>query len=152
MILRFSWSFGLNGIPWIVSAEIFPGALRNLTGTWAAMIQWLRSLDVHFPPATDCIQVGSICNYESPTVPLQRAWLWHLVLFRFLDDCGVNLGVYFPTRDQRTHLERYGHNLVSIFAILWFLSVINPWRYSGYDRPRESLPRSVPSIRKEVVD
>ncbi|GKT66147.1 LOW QUALITY PROTEIN: quinate permease [Colletotrichum tofieldiae] len=36
-----SWSFGLNGIPWIVSAEIFPGALRNLTGTFAAFIQWL---------------------------------------------------------------------------------------------------------------
>ncbi|KAK7213115.1 hypothetical protein V2G26_020293 [Clonostachys chloroleuca] len=35
------WSFGLNGIPWIVSAEIFPGALRNLTGTWAALCQWL---------------------------------------------------------------------------------------------------------------
>lgn len=35
-----SWSFGLNGIPWIVSAEIFPGALRNFSGTFAALIQW----------------------------------------------------------------------------------------------------------------
>lgn len=35
-----SWSFGLNGIPWIVSAEIFPGALRNITGTYAALVQW----------------------------------------------------------------------------------------------------------------
>jgi uncharacterized membrane protein len=35
-----SWSFGLNGIPWIVSAEIFPGALRNMSGTWAALCQW----------------------------------------------------------------------------------------------------------------
>ncbi|KAL4963703.1 sugar porter family MFS transporter [Aspergillus stella-maris] len=41
MIYSVLWSFGLNGIPWIVSAEIFPGALRNLTGTWAALVQWL---------------------------------------------------------------------------------------------------------------
>uniref|UniRef100_A0A8H7KBM5 Major facilitator superfamily (MFS) profile domain-containing protein n=1 Tax=Bionectria ochroleuca TaxID=29856 RepID=A0A8H7KBM5_BIOOC len=41
MIYSVFWSFGLNGIPWIVSAEIFPGALRNLTGTWAALCQWL---------------------------------------------------------------------------------------------------------------
>ncbi|THC88002.1 hypothetical protein EYZ11_012554 [Aspergillus tanneri] len=40
MIYSVFWSFGLNGIPWIVSAEIFPGALRNLTGTWAALVQW----------------------------------------------------------------------------------------------------------------
>ncbi|KKY23020.1 putative quinate permease [Phaeomoniella chlamydospora] len=41
MIYSVFWSFGLNGVPWIVSAEIFPGALRNLTGTFAAMVQWL---------------------------------------------------------------------------------------------------------------
>jgi hypothetical protein len=40
MIYSVFWSFGLNGIPWIVSAEIFPGAVRNLTGTFAAMSQW----------------------------------------------------------------------------------------------------------------
>ncbi|KAF9894158.1 hypothetical protein FE257_009131 [Aspergillus nanangensis] len=40
MIYSIFWSFGLNGIPWIVSAEIFPGALRNLSGTWAALCQW----------------------------------------------------------------------------------------------------------------
>ncbi|PNY23276.1 quinate permease [Tolypocladium capitatum] len=42
MIYSVFWSFGLNGIPWIVSAEIFPGALRNLTGTWAALVQWYK--------------------------------------------------------------------------------------------------------------
>ncbi|OQE18237.1 hypothetical protein PENSTE_c018G09639 [Penicillium steckii] len=41
MIYAVFWSFGLNGIPWIVSAEIFPGALRNFSGTWAALVQWL---------------------------------------------------------------------------------------------------------------
>ncbi|EFQ35347.1 hypothetical protein CGRA01v4_13357 [Colletotrichum graminicola] len=41
MIYSVFWSFGLNGIPWIVSAEIFPGALRNLTGTFAAFTQWM---------------------------------------------------------------------------------------------------------------
>ncbi|KIV93142.1 hypothetical protein PV10_04380 [Exophiala mesophila] len=41
MIYSVFWSFGLNGIPWIVSAEIFPGALRNITGTYAALVQWL---------------------------------------------------------------------------------------------------------------
>ncbi|KAJ5730662.1 uncharacterized protein N7483_005170 [Penicillium malachiteum] len=40
MIYAIFWSFGLNGVPWIVSAEIFPGALRNFTGTWAALVQW----------------------------------------------------------------------------------------------------------------
>ncbi|OAQ64703.1 MFS quinate transporter QutD [Pochonia chlamydosporia 170] len=46
MIYSVFWSFGLNGIPWIVSAEIFPGALRNLTGTWAALIQWLTQFAI----------------------------------------------------------------------------------------------------------
>ncbi|ATY61706.1 MFS quinate transporter [Cordyceps militaris] len=41
MIYSVFWSFGLNGIPWIVSAEIFPGSVRNFTGTFAALIQWL---------------------------------------------------------------------------------------------------------------
>jgi hypothetical protein len=42
MIMLYSvfWSFGLNGIPWIVSAEIFPGALRVFSGTFAALVQW----------------------------------------------------------------------------------------------------------------
>ncbi|RFU77401.1 quinate permease [Trichoderma arundinaceum] len=41
MIYSVFWSFGLNGIPWIVAAEIFPGALRNFSGTFAALCQWL---------------------------------------------------------------------------------------------------------------
>ncbi|KAI1335814.1 general substrate transporter [Xylariaceae sp. FL0016] len=41
MIYSVFWSFGLNGIPWIVSAEIFPGALRNFSGTFTALVQWL---------------------------------------------------------------------------------------------------------------
>ncbi|KAI1259327.1 general substrate transporter [Xylariaceae sp. FL1019] len=36
-----AWSFGLNGVPWVVSAEIFPGALRTITGAWASLVQWL---------------------------------------------------------------------------------------------------------------
>ncbi|KAL5375776.1 hypothetical protein PMIN06_005039 [Paraphaeosphaeria minitans] len=40
MIYSIFWSFGLNGIPWVVSAEIFPGALRVFSGTWAALVQW----------------------------------------------------------------------------------------------------------------
>ena len=40
MIYSVFWSFGLNGVPWIVAAEIFPGALRNLSGTFAATVQW----------------------------------------------------------------------------------------------------------------
>lgn len=49
MIYSVFWSFGLNGIPWIVAAEIFPGALRNLTGTWAALCQWYESPQNDFP-------------------------------------------------------------------------------------------------------
>ncbi|QKX53349.1 uncharacterized protein TRUGW13939_00427 [Talaromyces rugulosus] len=40
MIYAIFWSFGLNGVPWIVSAEIFPGALRNVSGTYASLVQW----------------------------------------------------------------------------------------------------------------
>ncbi|KAF4994854.1 hypothetical protein F66182_16425, partial [Fusarium sp. NRRL 66182] len=40
MIYSIFWSFGLNGVPWIISGEIFPGALRNLSGTWTALVQW----------------------------------------------------------------------------------------------------------------
>ncbi|KAI8622974.1 general substrate transporter [Xylariaceae sp. FL1651] len=39
-IYSVAWAFGLNGVPWIVSAEIFPGALRTLSGTWASLVQW----------------------------------------------------------------------------------------------------------------
>ncbi|KAI4726155.1 MFS quinate transporter QutD [Aureobasidium sp. EXF-10728] len=47
MIYSVFWSFGLNGIPWIVSAEIFPGSLRVLTGTsfgygtWFFFAAWM---------------------------------------------------------------------------------------------------------------
>ncbi|KAH6889730.1 general substrate transporter [Thelonectria olida] len=46
MIYSVFWSFGLNGIPWIVSAEIFPGALRTMTGTYAALVQWLTQFAI----------------------------------------------------------------------------------------------------------
>ncbi|KAK7414330.1 hypothetical protein QQX98_006772 [Neonectria punicea] len=46
MIYSVFWSFGLNGIPWIVSAEIFPGALRTLTGTFSADCQWLTQFAI----------------------------------------------------------------------------------------------------------
>ncbi|GFZ46100.1 Quinate transporter [Saitozyma sp. JCM 24511] len=43
MLYAVFWSFGGNGLPWIISAEIFPIRLRSLTGAWAAMMQWLAS-------------------------------------------------------------------------------------------------------------
>jgi hypothetical protein len=35
------WSFGANGLPWIISSEIFPSSLRSLSGPFAAMSVWL---------------------------------------------------------------------------------------------------------------
>lgn len=35
-----SWSFGGNGLPWIVSSEMFPIRVRSLTGAYGACIQW----------------------------------------------------------------------------------------------------------------
>ncbi|KAK8869535.1 hypothetical protein IAR55_000101 [Kwoniella newhampshirensis] len=35
------WSFGANGLPWIVTAEIYPLGIRGLCGAYAAMCQWL---------------------------------------------------------------------------------------------------------------
>ncbi|KAI5196306.1 MFS quinate transporter QutD [Aureobasidium subglaciale] len=45
IIYSIFWSFGLNGIPCIVSAEIFPGSLRVFTGAYAALCQWLVYID-----------------------------------------------------------------------------------------------------------
>lgn len=41
MIFGAAWSFGANGLPWIISAEIFPGSLRSISGPWAGMSVWL---------------------------------------------------------------------------------------------------------------
>lgn len=43
MIYSTFWSFGGNGLPWIVSSEIFPGRVRSLTGSFAATCQWIIS-------------------------------------------------------------------------------------------------------------
>lgn len=41
MIFGATWSFGANGLPWIISAEIFPSNLRSISGPWAGMSVWL---------------------------------------------------------------------------------------------------------------
>jgi len=41
MIFGATWSFGANGLPWIIAAEIFPSSLRSISGPWAAMSVWL---------------------------------------------------------------------------------------------------------------
>ncbi|KAL1850459.1 hypothetical protein VTK73DRAFT_9675 [Phialemonium thermophilum] len=41
MIFGFTWSFGANGLPWIISAEIFPSSLRSISGPFAGMSVWL---------------------------------------------------------------------------------------------------------------
>ncbi|ODN98151.1 hypothetical protein I350_07794 [Cryptococcus amylolentus CBS 6273] len=43
MIMFYSvfWSFGANGLPWIITSEIYPLGLRGLCGAYAAMCQWL---------------------------------------------------------------------------------------------------------------
>ncbi|KAF2031743.1 MFS quinate transporter-like protein QutD [Setomelanomma holmii] len=35
MIFGAAWSFGANGLPWIISAEIFPSSLRSISGPFA---------------------------------------------------------------------------------------------------------------------
>lgn len=41
MVFGAAWSFGANGLPWIISAEIFPSTLRSISGPWAGMSVWL---------------------------------------------------------------------------------------------------------------
>lgn len=41
MVFGAAWSFGANGLPWIISAEIFPSSLRSISGPWAGMSVWL---------------------------------------------------------------------------------------------------------------
>lgn len=35
-----------NGLPWIISAEIFPSSLRSISGPWAAASVWIWTLVV----------------------------------------------------------------------------------------------------------
>ncbi|KAB2108734.1 putative quinate permease [Alternaria gaisen] len=51
MLYGIFWSFGGNGLPWIVAAEIFPARLRPITGAFAASLQWFFSfiLTLVFP-------------------------------------------------------------------------------------------------------
>ncbi|KAF2230988.1 general substrate transporter [Viridothelium virens] len=41
MIFGAIWTAGANGMPWIISAEIFPSSLRSISGPWASMCVWL---------------------------------------------------------------------------------------------------------------
>ncbi|KAK4556907.1 hypothetical protein LTR86_005888 [Recurvomyces mirabilis] len=41
MIFGATWSFGANGLPWIISSEIFPATLRSISGPFAGMSVWL---------------------------------------------------------------------------------------------------------------
>lgn len=40
------WGFGGNGLPWIVTSEMFPIDLRSITGAYASFCHWLHSFAV----------------------------------------------------------------------------------------------------------
>ena len=42
------YSVGWNGTPWVVNSEIFPGSVRTLTQTLAAMSNWLWNFGTSF--------------------------------------------------------------------------------------------------------
>lgn len=46
MIFGFVWSFGANGLPLIISSEIFSPSVRSISGPWAGMNIWLWSFVV----------------------------------------------------------------------------------------------------------
>ncbi|PYI21810.1 general substrate transporter [Aspergillus violaceofuscus CBS 115571] len=46
MIYGFMWSFGANGLPLIIAAEIFPPSLRSVSGPFAGVFIWLWSFTV----------------------------------------------------------------------------------------------------------
>ncbi|KAJ4309062.1 hypothetical protein N0V94_009100 [Neodidymelliopsis sp. IMI 364377] len=46
MLFAFFWSFGPNGLPWIISSEIFPTTLRSVSGPFAAASVWIWTLIV----------------------------------------------------------------------------------------------------------
>ncbi|KAK6410624.1 hypothetical protein LTR95_018187 [Oleoguttula sp. CCFEE 5521] len=37
MVFGAAWSFGANGLPWIIASEIFPSSLRSISGPWAGL-------------------------------------------------------------------------------------------------------------------
>ncbi|KAK9895425.1 general substrate transporter [Cystobasidium minutum MCA 4210] len=41
MLFGLVWSFGANGLPWLIGSEIFPTSVRAIAGPWAAMSVWL---------------------------------------------------------------------------------------------------------------
>ena len=60
MIYALFWSFGGNGLPWIVSSEIFPSRVRSLTGAYGAMVQWLASFVSTRLPPHGCLANGCL--------------------------------------------------------------------------------------------
>ncbi|KAI1547880.1 hypothetical protein PtrCC142_002428 [Pyrenophora tritici-repentis] len=46
MIFGAAWSFGANGLPWIISSEVFPASMRSISGPWAAASVWIWTLVV----------------------------------------------------------------------------------------------------------
>jgi hypothetical protein len=46
MIFGAAWSFGANGLPWIISSEIFPASMRSTSGPFAAASVWIWTLVV----------------------------------------------------------------------------------------------------------
>ena len=66
-----SWSFGGNGLPWIVSSELFPIRLRSLTGAYGAMCQWLTQFS---------------CTEAFPHMYASKMGLWGAFLF-FVCSC-----------------------------------------------------------------
>jgi hypothetical protein len=77
MIFGATWSFGANGLPWIISAEIFPSGLRSISGPWAGTSVWLWTFVVtkSLPSAYTSMGYGVYIFFASMLV-LASIYAW----------------------------------------------------------------------------
>lgn len=64
MLFSMCWGFGGNGLPWIVTSEMFPISLRSITGAYASFHHWLASFAV-----------------TMSSLPIKNSWGWGMFLF-----------------------------------------------------------------------
>ncbi|WDK15176.1 hypothetical protein CGRA01v4_06457 [Colletotrichum graminicola] len=123
MIYSICWSFGLNGIPWIVSAEIFPGALRNFTGTYAALVVWATQFAITkaMPYIFSSFGYGTWFFFASWMI-VATAWAY----------------IFLP--------ETKGLTMDQMDVILYVVQILTPFPLSGYAYDARPEPS------KKIVD
>lgn len=111
MLYALFWSFGGNGLPWIVSAEIFPVRLRSLAGSWAGVNQWLASVSMMALICSSSYLYVWLTMWSSSSLRLKR---FPKCCQRWIGESSSSLLVYVQQLCMSHH---HGHSL----QLEWFL-------------------------------